>query len=393
MKILFLSHKIPYPPNKGDRIPTFHRIKHLSRKHDISLAFPCFSDEELGKRGRLEKYCSSIDTALIRPFRARLKSLPRLFTATPLTLPCFYSKTLHKKIKARLKKESFDLIYVYSSSMAQYVSDVRGIKKVVDLADSDSHKWLQYAKHLRPPMSIIYYREWLTLKKYERFLAANFDHTISISENEKKLFETYIPDLKMSVVPNGVDLEYFGSGESSVVTNGVVFVGAMDYFANVDAVLYFCREILPLIRRQIPDIKFYIVGSGPVTAVKKLGRDKNIIVTGPVKDVRPYLKKAGVFVAPLRIARGIQNKILEAMASGIPVVTTPCGNEGINAADGRSIFVADTPLKFAQSVTALFNDEKLRKNSTFNAKKFVADSHEWGVNMDRLESVLTEVCA
>ena len=157
LKILFLSHKIPYPPNKGDRIPTFFRIKHLSQRHDLSLAFPCFYQEELELVKKIEKYCVSIDTELIKPFNAKVKSIYSILTKKPLTLSYFYSKKLHQKILKRIDEENFDLIYIFCSSMAQYVMDVKGIKKIIDLVDVDSHKWLQYSKKTFHPLSILYY--------------------------------------------------------------------------------------------------------------------------------------------------------------------------------------------------------------------------------------------
>ena len=393
MNILFLTHKIPYPPNRGDRIPTFYRLQFLSKQHEVFLAFPCFAREELKHLEAVKKYCVSIDTELTRPLWAKFKSLFYIFSKKPLTLPYFYSKALHRKILKRIKEEKIDLIYMYSSSMGQYVFDVKGIKKIMDLADADSHKWLQYAKHVKPPLSWIYYREYLTLKEYEKLLAKNFDRTIAISEDEKKLFGTYIDNSNMSVVSNGVNLDYFGTHDTRHMTQGkresaIVFVGAMDYFANIDAVQFFCREIFPIIKNSLPDIKFYIVGSNPTHAVRQLGNDKSVIVTGFVEDIRTYLEKASVFVAPLRIARGVQNKILEAMASGVPVVTTSRGNEGINAKDAESIIVKDKSEDFAESVIKLIRDRGLRNGIGCEARKFVEKNHNWDSNMQKLENVL-----
>lgn len=390
MKILFLSHKVPYPPNKGDRIPTFYRMQFLSKRHKISLAFPCFYEEEMKYVAALKEHCVSVDTVLIRPFWAKLKSLFYVFSRKPLTLPYFYSRRLHERILRRIRDEKFDLIYVYSSSMAQYVFDVNDIKKIIDLADADSHKWLQYAKHTLPPLSLIYYLEWFRLKRYEEKLARAFDQTIAISDDEKKLFATYIKDTEMDVVTNGVDLDYFKPSPNGYDPKRIIFVGAMDYFANVDAVLYFYRSIFPMIKREMQDVRFYIVGSNPTKSVRRLIKDKNVTVTGFVKDVRPYLERSSVCVIPLRIARGIQNKILEAMASGVPVVTTTKGNGGINAKDDKSIIVKDNPREFAQSVIRLIKDKELRDRFAYNARKFVEGRYDWRSNLEKLEDILVE---
>lgn len=399
MKILFLSHKIPYPPNKGDRIPTYYRLMHLIKRHQVSLAFPCFDKQELNQVEKIYPHCRSIDTVLIRPFWAKLRSLVYLFSRKPLTLPFFYSKALEKKIQQRIEEEDFDLIYVYSSSMAQYVIDTFGIKKVIDLADSDSHKWLQYAKFCRKPISFIYQREGVLLKEYEKLLADCFDHTIAISENEKKLFRTYIPEAKISVVPNGVDSQYFRPKAENTKTknktktyeqNRIVFTGAMDYFANVDSAVYFCREILPLIKAKIPEVEFYIVGSNPSAEVLKLAEDKKIVVTGYVEDVRPYLRKANLCVVPLRIAQGMQNKILQAMASGVPVVTTTKGNQGIQAESGKNIIVDDDPVGFSKSVIKLMLDSKLRQKIAVSGREFVINNYNWERNLEKFENILIE---
>lgn len=404
MKILFLSHKIPYPPNKGDRIPTFHRMIFLSKRHDVSLAFPCFCKKELEYVNELKNNCVSVDTVFIRPFWAKLKSLFYLFSNKPLTLPYFYSRHLYKIIQKRIKKEKFDLIYIYSSSMAQYVQNIKGVKKIIDLADADSHKWLQYSKHTLPPLSIIYNLEYLRLKKYEAQLAKNFDHSVAISENEKELFGTYTSIANMSVISNGVDLDYFNTcnvqsnhtlqtaNRAPQTENCIVFVGAMDYFANIDAVKYFCRETFPIISEAIPDIKFYIVGSNPVNAVKRLGNDKNVVVTGFVEDTRPYLKRCSVCVVPLRIARGVQNKILEAMAAGVPVITTSKGNEGINAKNGKEIFIEDEPQDFAIRVIDLIRNEQLRSKISREARRLVENRFNWQFSLHNLEEIFVQTC-
>lgn len=389
MNILFLCHKIPYPPNKGDRIPTYHRVRFLSQRHKLHLVFPCFYQEELKYLDELRKYSDSIHTTLMPAFWSKLKSLFYLFSFRPLTLPYFYSKKLSLDVKRILKEEKIDLIYVYSSSMAQYVMDAMGVRKIMDFADADSHKWLQYFKFTWPPLSWVYFLEYLKMKAFEKKVAKNFDSTIAISEDEKKLFGSYIKDLKMDVVNNGVDLEYFKPREKGYNLKQLIFVGAMDYIPNIDAVTYFFQQILPLVKEKVPDVKFYIVGGRPSAAVKKLAEDRSVVVTGFADDVRKVLTDSAVCVAPLRIARGVQNKILEAMAAGVPVVTTSKGNEGINARRGEDIFVEDDPRSFAQRIVELLNNSLLRNQTARNARGFVEKNHNWQVNLEKLEKIGT----
>lgn len=390
LSILFLAHKIPYPPNKGDRIPTYHRVKFLAERHKISLVFPCFYKEELKYVDELKKYCASVDTVLINPLWAKFKALFYILSRTPLTLPYFYSFILHKKIFRRIKEEKFDLIYVYSSSMGQYVLNVRNIPKIIDFADIDSHKWLQYAKHTLPPHSLIYYLEWLKLRRYEQLLSRKFEHSVVISENEKNIFCADNQNKEASVVANGVDYEYFKPNPAPYDPKRIVFLGAMDYFANVDGVLYFYKKILPLIRKEVSDIKFYIVGSRPAQAISQLKKDKNVTVTGFVEDVRPYLKSSCVSIVPLRIAQGLQNKVLEAMAMGVPVVSTSQAIKGIGPEIGKEVLCGDNDSDFAHNVIALIKNQDLRQQIGQNGRRLVETKYSWNGNLQKLENIILE---
>ena len=391
MNILFLCHKIPYPPNKGDRIPTFYRMEYLAKKHNLHLVFPCYYKEEMDHLENLRKYSASIDTVYINPTLAKAKSLASLMSFKPLTLPYFYSSKLNDLVQKRILHDGIDLIYVFSSSMGQYVAEISNVKKIMDFVDADSHKWFQYSLHTVPPLSWVYYLEWKKMQRYEQKMARCFDHTISISTDEKELFRSFIKDIKMSVVPNGVNLEYFKPQNEPFEPKRIVFVGAMDYHANVDAVLYFFRKIFPIIKDKEPDVEFYIVGSRPSPSILKLRKDKNVVVTGYVDDVRKYLNKACAAVVPLRIARGLQNKILEAMSAGVPVVTTSKGNEGINAKIGQEIFVEDNPLLFANSVLTLMTDVQLRNSVAEKARVFVENNFNWESNLKYFEEILVGV--
>jgi sugar transferase (PEP-CTERM/EpsH1 system associated) len=393
MRILFLNHKIPYPPNKGDRIPGYYRIKHLAVRHQVSLVFPCYREEELQLVDEVEKLCASVDTAYIGQRTAKMRCGAAFLAHRPITKAFAYSSRLKRRLDARLGQAKYDLIYVYSSAMAQYVEEIGDIPRVIDLADADSHKWLQYSRRVTFPMSWVYKREGEWLKDYERFLCETFDHAIAISQDEKNLFRTYIPDGRMSVVPNGVDFEYFTPREADHGSTKIVFTGVMSYFANVDSVVYFARQILPLVKERIPAAQFYIVGSDPTGAVRELAEVPGVVVTGRVEDVRPYTHDAAVCVAPMRIAQGIQNKVLEAMACGRPVVTTSKGNEGINALAGESIMVDDSPRGFAEKVVSLLLDRALNQAIAAAGRKFVEANFSWRDNMAKLEGILEDTHA
>jgi sugar transferase (PEP-CTERM/EpsH1 system associated) len=282
--------------------------------------------------------------------------------------------------------------------------------RIMDFVDVDSEKWVQYSKHARFPMSWVYALEGRRLADYERKVAENFNHSILVTEAEKKIFQRKNPHIQnVSVIPNGVDLDYFsptfsqrqatrnqqlGSSNQPPETSNqqpvVVFTGVMNYFANVDGVVWFTKEILPLIRKEIPEIRFYIVGSNPTKEVLSLALDSSVTVTGYVPDTREYLKMATVVAAPLRIARGIQNKVLEAMAMGIPVVATPQAFEGIEAEPGRDLILGGDVRKIAEGVIGLVKEGSLRKSIGDNARRIVEKNYCWAKNLEKLDNVLME---
>ncbi len=394
MKILYIAHRIPYPPDKGDKIRSFHQIQHLSKKHEVHLV--CFVDEkgDLPYARALEKYCASVDVV----FRGKLASRclafqALLFSKEPLSVASFYSAELAQKITHTLGREAYDKIFVFSSAMARYVKHISHIPKVMDFVDVDSEKWQLYAQYHPFPLSWIYRLEVARLSRYEENIARIFEHSIFVSEKEAALFRQRVGGKPISVIPNGVDLDYFcpdGAGRSSHTQPSIVFTGAMDYFPNVDAVRYFCSKIFPRVREAVPEVGFYIVGRNPTRQVRGLGSQPGVVVTGYVPDVRPYLAKAWVAIAPLRIARGLQNKILEAMAMGLPVVGTSEAFQGTRARREDGIRMADDSKSFAHAVVTLLKDPVLRRRCSLAARDYVERQHQWQDHGARLESLLHE---
>jgi sugar transferase (PEP-CTERM/EpsH1 system associated) len=298
---------------------------------------------------------------------------------------------LRKKITQRLNSEKFDLIFVFSSNMAEYVRHVSDLPRVMDLVDVDSEKWRLYANCYSLPFSWVYQLEARRLARYEAEVAGIFDHAIFVSEKEASLFKRRVSDRPISVFPNGVDLDYFAPNGDDPKQPALVFTGEMNYFPNVDAVRYFCGEIFPLIRATVPDARFYIVGRNPTPQVRKLGRQPNVFVTGAVNDVRPYLAQARVAVAPLRIARGVQNKVLEAMAMGLPVVGTSVAFQGTQATVADGIRITDNPQEFAREALTFLKDPGLRRQGALQARRYVQRCHRWQDHGASLESLLQDV--
>ena len=279
--------------------------------------------------------------------------------------------------------------------MAQYACLVPNVPKILDFIDMDSEKWGLYAEHRMSPLSHIYRLEAERLAKYEEKMAHVFDHSIVISEEERRVFQKRVSDRAVAVISNGVDLEYFsprGNVATKISQPIIVFTGAMDYFPNVDAVQYFCHEIFPSVRRELSGARFYIVGRNPTRQVRELGKQTNVIVTGTVPDVRPYLAQAAVAVAPFRLARGLQNKVLESMAMGVPVVGTTQAFKGIAATAQDGIRIADDVRSFAHCVTTVLQaDAASRCQAAQQARDYVERHHRWEDQGVKLERLLKEV--
>jgi len=396
MKLLFLAHRIPYPPNKGDKIRSYHELRALSeRGHEIHLM--AFADDlrDLNYQVELAKWCASVQIIPLRKMIAKMRALACLLTARPLSLGYFGVRKMKQLVKRALDEIEFDAIFVYSSSMAQYVPDEWRSRTVVDLVDVDSEKWRDYARRSTALKSGIYNVEAERLRNYEYKVVSGFAHSILTTDREAALLDKldeFTRRARLRTITNGVDLDYFQAAEN-VVTNysklrwnnpRLVFTGAMDYFANAEGVEWFSKEVFPLIRQQESRAEFYIVGNNPGAEVKALGRLEGVTVTGFVEDIRPYLEGATACVIPLRVARGVQNKMLEAMATGRAVVASPEAAAGLRVKAQDHLLVAGTANEFAEAVIRVIRDDSLRNRLSWNARRFVEIEHDWHPLLQKL---------
>jgi sugar transferase (PEP-CTERM/EpsH1 system associated) len=359
-ELLYLVHRIPYPPNKGDKIRSYHLLEHLSKRYRIHLG--AFIDDEQDEKyvDKVKAFCGETCFVRINSLTRRVRSLAGLLSNEPLSLPYYRDARLQAWVDAVLKAQPIESILVFSSAMAQYADRAESMFRVADFVDVDSDKWRQYGSRKSWPLNWLYRRESRLLLEYERRIVKDFDGVTFVSEAEAELFRKLAPELatKVSYFNNGVDADYFSPRIAHCNpypegTVALVFTGAMDYWANVDAVEWFARAVFPRIRKQLPLVKFYIVGARPTSRVMELAALHNVVVTGSVADVRPYLFHAALSVAPLRIARGVQNKVLEAMAMEKTVVASSQAVEGIRVIRGRELFVTDDVSDFADLVTGL----------------------------------------
>jgi sugar transferase (PEP-CTERM/EpsH1 system associated) len=391
MRILFLCHRLPYPPKRGGKIRPFNMIRHLSRRHEVTVATVARSAAEVADGQDLRKYCHELHVGQIPTYAGWGRF--GLYTATtyPATFGYFYSPALDRTVQTLLATRDFEAIFVHCSSMGPYVARHRGCRKILDYGDADSEKWLEYARASRFPLSLGFALEGRKVRRYERWLAEGFDACSVNAPREREVLGQYV-DKPIHVFPNGVDLDYFRpqreGGPASPAR--VVFTGNMSYKPNVEAVGDFVSQILPRVWTRRPETEFYIVGMDPSPAVRRLADGRRIVVTGRVDDVRPYFDAATVAVAPLRIARGLQNKVLEAMAMRVPVVASPAAFNGINAEAGRDVLVADDPESFSRGVVSLLDDPLLRDRHAAAARTCVERNHDWARILNGLERLVTE---
>ena len=393
MNLLYLVHRLPYPPNKGDKLRSFHLLQHLAATHRVFLGTFIDDPADEAHLETVRSMCAGLHVARLDPRRARLASLRGLFDGQALTLHYYRNAGLARWVAETVERERIDTVVVFSSSMAQYVERRSSLEMLVDFVDVDSAKWTQYAAAHRWPLSWLYRREGARLLEFERMVAARARRSFFVTDAETALFQRLAPECANAVetLGNGVDAAYFApdpTRPSPFADNEIplVFTGAMDYWPNVDAATWFAREILPRLLANEPRLRFHIVGRNPTAAVRALA-GAAVDVTGTVADVRPYLQHAAAVVAPLRLARGIQNKILEAMAMARPVVAAATCVDAIDARPGVDLLAAGDAEGYVDAIGALLRDparaaaigdagrERVRERYGWNARLSGIDRH------------------
>jgi sugar transferase (PEP-CTERM/EpsH1 system associated) len=348
--------------------------------------------EDLAHRPALLQYCREVTVAPLNASLARLRSLPYLFTRTPLTIPCFDSAELHRAVRNALARRSYDRIFVYCSAMAQYAEGVGSIPILTDLVDVDSDKWLQYATSSHFPFSAVYRREGLRLRDYERKICQRSARVLVTTEREASLAREVLGINNVAVVSNGVDAEYFSptAFPPNASAASIIFTGDMSYRPNEDAAAYFALQVFPLVRRVYRDACFLIVGRNPTRKVRRLAQIDGVEVTGFVPDVRQSLARARVSVVPFAIAAGIPNKILEAMAYGLPVVATRRATQGLSPGVAEAVEIGETTEEFAAKVMHLLGNREAADQKGIEGRSRVIEQYNWNVVVRRLEELLVD---
>jgi polysaccharide biosynthesis protein PslH len=393
MKILYVCHRFPFPPKRGGKIRPFNMIRHLHASHDVTVASLARSRAEAEEGRGIAQYCSRYEVALVSGPLQTARMIARLPTPVPSSFGYFHSPALARRIGHLLRTTAFDVIFVHCSSVAHYVSRAANVAKILDFGDMDSQKWLDYGR-LRPfPLNLGYRLEGIKLVAEEKRLARAFDVCTATTRAEWNTLEGYATGAVTDWFPNGVDSDYFAPTGESYDPDTISFIGRMDYYPNQEGMARFCSQTWPLLKARRPALKLLIVGADPSPEMRRLGELPGVTVTGSVPDVRPFILGSALMVAPLNIARGTQNKILEAMAMGVPVVTSSIAAGGVDAQAPEHFLVADTPAETCDAILRILEQPGERQRLALAGRERMLSHHAWPHSMQRLDRIIERCVA
>ncbi len=412
MKILFITPQLPFPPDKGATIRTFALIKGMAQRgHEIHLLSFIRSEDDLAWLPQMRPYVANADCVLA-PERSARTRLRRLLTSSlPDMAWRLPSEEFSALLTQVLRRENFDIVQVESMEVAQYALQATterasGSRRPLVFFDNLNAEYVLQRRayeidrrRLKTwPKALYSWLQWRRLRSYETRVCTRVDGVLAVSEADAHAIQELDESIRVSVVPNGVDCTFFSTAakpaeypEETKIKHlaSIVFTGTMNFRPNVDAVLWFCEEILPLIKKEAYHVHFYIVGQWPTAAVRALAGPA-VSVTGYVSDIRPYIMNSAVYVVPMRMGSGTKLKVMEAMAMGIPVVSTSLGAEGIDVVAGEHLHLADTPADFAHAVVTLLNDSRERQRLASNARRLVEEKYDWTTIVPSLEAIYTK---
>ena len=387
-RLLFIAHRVPYPPDKGERIRAFNELKVLSKQFRVTLGTLAHTQADWDAARSLEKYCERVIVCQAGGKIGLCRSILGVLKGLSATEGFFRSPRLQRLMTVESLREPFDLIFAYSSSMLPYALSVGAKARVIDLVDVDSAKWASYAETAALPKRWLYRREAIAVRHLEGEAVRRCDAVFLVSPPEVAALD--IRDEKIIAVGNGVNTEFFSPEAVEPVDLGpaaLIFTGQMDYRPNVDGVNWFVREVWPGLKRQLPELSFTIVGRNPTKSVRRLSKIAGVQVTGSVPDVRPYLAGATLVICPLRIARGVQNKILEAMAMGKAVLASPGATEGLEVDIGQHLLRAESVGEWQRQILNLVKDMPTRDRLGKAARRCVQERYTWAGRMEPLVQI------
>lgn len=368
-------------------------IRHLSQSHEVTVCSLVRSEQELEEGTGIEAHCARFEAFRVHDPVQWARMIARLPVGTPSSFGFFHSARMQRRINELLSAERFDLIFVHCSSVAGYVAHVRHIPKVLDFGDMDSQKWLEYVHYKPWPLKLGYALEGYKLQRREARLARQFDLCTATTRAEWQTLESYQTGAATDWFPNGVDATFFAPDGQGYDSQTISFIGRMDYYPNQEAMLRFCEQTWPLLRDSNPQCRLLIVGADPSEAILALQKNPGVTVTGSVPDVRPYILRSAAMVAPLNIARGTQNKILEAMSMGVPVISSRIAAAGVDANAPEHLRVADEPDELCHEISRVMSDPDERARLAVSGRARVLSHHAWSESMKRLDAIVARCMA
>jgi sugar transferase (PEP-CTERM/EpsH1 system associated) len=389
MNILYLCHRFPYPPKRGGKIRPFNMIRHLhAAGHRVTVCSLARSAAEADESKGIAPFCTAFHIGRVAEPAQAARMVARLPLTTPSSMGYFYSPELARTVDRLLASQRWDLILVHCSSVAQYVEHVTGVPKILDFGDMDSQKWFDYARHKPFPLSLGYRLEGAKMLRAEKRLAGRFDLCTATTRAEWETLESYGTGAATDWFPNGVDTEFFAPTDGAYDADTISFVGRMDYYPNQECMQRFCSDVWPALHARRPALKLAIVGADPSPAIRALADLPGVTVTGSVPDVRPHVRGTALMVAPLAIARGTQNKLLEAMAMGVPVVTSRIAAGGVDAEAGQHLLTADSPGEMAETILRVIESSGERARLAQAGRERMLSRHSWSGSMRRLDGII-----
>ena len=385
MRILFLTHRLPYAPNRGDRIRAYHMLREMARFAEVDLVSLVHDAHEAGRGGDLAGLAATVQVARVPALRNRAAAVCRLAGGRPLTHLLLDSPDVGPAVARVMRRSPPDVVVAYGSGMARFALEppLAAVPRVVDLIDVDSAKWARLAESARFPLSAIYRREARVLGAFEREIVGRASATFVVNQRERALLDD--PD-NVVVLEIGIDRPYYAAPREPPPRRGVVVTGVFDYQPNAEGALWLVHEVWPLVRARRPDTTLTLAGANPTGPLKAAaGKDPSITVTGSVPDIRPYLWRAELGAAPIHIARGVQNKVLEGVAAGLPFVATRAVFDGLPAAVRPAVTVADTPTAFADAILTSVSDPDTGRAVVASLS---LDSLSWASTLAPLEGIL-----
>lgn len=388
MRILSLSHRFPYPPTFGSKVRAFNVIRHLARDHEVTVLSLARSADEERESAGIAPFCHAHRVFRVHNVVQAAKIVATLPTSVSASEAFFHSAAMQREIDSQLARRSFDFIFANCSAVGRYVERVDDLPKLMDFCDVDSRKWSDYVAFKPWPLSLGYRWEAWRMALAECRMAGRFDQVTVATKGEVDALAEMGVHERVDWFPNGVDTEFFKPSSEPFDPNLITFVGRMDYFPNEQCMVEFCKGTWPMLKRARPALRLQIVGAAPTARVLALARIEGVTVTGSVPDVRPHVQTSALTIAPLKIARGTQNKILESMAMQVPVISSRIAADGVDAVAGEHLLVADEPQALCDAILRVCADPVKREQIGRAARERVLSHHAWPTAMQRLDTIV-----